>query len=75
MLKEGQQVKTNDDYFEKLGRRVYGTVVEFVSEPVLGVVQPEEVIIVRWDRQEGRAIKEHQGQNVIMLRTDLERVH
>jgi hypothetical protein len=63
-MKPGDKVQTNDAYFNLLGRRVYGEVESVVAEG--------HCTIVRWDKQIGNQIPDHQGQRVLMMTRDLE---
>jgi hypothetical protein len=63
----GTKVETNDEYFEKFGRRVKGVSVAIGSAPL----PPSEITFVRWESQEGNVIPEHQNQIVLMMSKDL----
>lgn len=66
----GMQVKTTEEYYKKFKRRVRGVVV--LPE---GVTPHPIATPVRWLKQEGKIIKEQQGQVVIMASADLEKVN
>ncbi|WP_078544522.1 hypothetical protein [Litchfieldia alkalitelluris] len=62
----GTKVKTTDSYYQKFGRRVIGEVTD--TDPF----KSDDLTVVRWDYQEGRIIKDHQGTEVLMMTEDLE---
>lgn len=69
MFNHGDQVVTNQKYFNQLGRRVYGTVIVHENMP-----KSEYAVLVRWDRQEGKIIPAHQDNLVVMRACDLENI-
>jgi len=56
------KARTNEDYFQKFGRRVIGTIITEGFSTL-----PEYLTILRWDNQEGSVNPGHQGMNVLML--------
>jgi hypothetical protein len=65
-LINGTKVKTNQQYFDKLGRNVFGIVENNIdtSNPT--------VTVIRVMHQIGNIIPEHHEQLVVMLKDDLE---
>lgn len=61
----GTKLVTNDDYYEKFGRRVIGEALTVDGTP-------EGVTLMKWLHQEGNVIKAHQDQHVLMMTQDLE---
>lgn len=59
-------VKTNEEYYAKFGRTMWGTLVHVndPADPVVGVIL--------CNHQEGKIIPEYTNSNVLMLIRDLE---
>ena len=65
-MTNGTKVKTNQGYFDKFGRMIYG-VIENNVDP-----NNPSVTMVRVKDQEGNVIIEHQNQLLVMMKKDLE---
>jgi hypothetical protein len=65
-FEEGTKVRTNEEYFKRFNRVVYGTVKVHPNVP-----SPPEVTLVLWEKQEGQQIPVHTGNVVVMMTKDL----
>jgi hypothetical protein len=61
----GNIVETNDAYFERFGRRVFGKVINIHPKP------PRGVTIILCQNQTGKAIPEYYDHAVIFNTSDL----
>ncbi|MFB5758908.1 hypothetical protein [Paenibacillus medicaginis] len=68
-MKNGTKVMTNDDYYNKYGRRIFGVVESEIDS------DNETVTCIQVMNQQGRVIPEHQEKLVIMMIDDLEIVY
>jgi hypothetical protein len=66
MMRNETLVKTNQNYFDKLGRVIYGKVENNIDQ------HNPAVTVIRVSRQLGNIIAEHNGKLLMMMIDDLE---